>query len=191
MQLRHVEDGPSKGLPSSGTKRRTGHCMIRLLNVMFSDGFADRVQEIDGKPTRAELDTSQTHSNSSFWADFHTAYLSEQAEFSKLNSPLVTFVKCNPGIVIAHDAAKLREMWKDVSSRYTTALANSRVSGMHDNDFFSFCSGKIDVLYMHEWLRSKPGLLDTVEGKLPKRARLQTMDVASDSDGESEGPKKL
>ncbi|ETM97625.1 hypothetical protein PPTG_20070 [Phytophthora nicotianae INRA-310] len=75
-------------------------------------------------------------------------------------------------------------MWKDVSSRYNTALANSRVSGTHDNDFFSFCSGKIDVMYMHEWLIIKPGVLETVEGKLPKRARLQTMDTSSDSESE-------
>ncbi|ETI41262.1 hypothetical protein F443_13500 [Phytophthora nicotianae P1569] len=180
-----VEDGPSKILGAAGIKRRTRHCMIRLLNVMFSETFAGRVHEIDGKPTRAELDSNQTHASSSFWTYIHDAYLSDQAEFGKLNSTLAMFAKCNPAIIVPHDAAKLRDMWKDVSSRYNTALANSRVSGTQDNDFFSFCSGKVDVLYMQEWLNIKTGVLVTAEGKLPKRAGMQTMDTSSDSESES------
>ncbi|KAF4136598.1 hypothetical protein GN958_ATG14273 [Phytophthora infestans] len=188
-----VEDGPSKTLGAAGIKRRTRHCMIRLLNVMFSETLAGRVHEIDGKPTRAELDSNQTHASSSFWTDFHDAHLSDQAEFGKLDSTLAIFAKCNPDIIVPHEAAKLRDMWKDVSSRYNTALANSRVSGTHDNDFFSFCSGKIDVLYMHEWLSIKPGVLETVEDKPSKRALLQTMDTSSDSESEGlrESKKKV
>ncbi|ETI45153.1 hypothetical protein L914_11115 [Phytophthora nicotianae] len=83
-------------------------------------------------------------------ADCNDHKVGDQAEFGKLNSTLALFAKCNPAIAVPHDAAKLRDMWKDVSSRSNTALANSRVSDTHDNDFFSFCSGKIDVLYMHE-----------------------------------------
>ncbi|KAF4145008.1 hypothetical protein GN958_ATG05799 [Phytophthora infestans] len=162
-----VEDGPSKTLGAAGIKRRTRHCMIRLLNVMFSETFAGRT--------------------------FNDAHLSDQAEFSKLDSTLAIFAKCNPDIIVPHEAAKLRDMWKDVSSRYNTALANSRVSGTHDNDFFSFCSGKIDVLYMHEWLSIKPGVLETVEDKPSKRALLQTMDTSSDSESEGlrESKKKV
>ncbi|KAF4141746.1 hypothetical protein GN958_ATG09076 [Phytophthora infestans] len=180
-----VEDGPSKTLGAAGIKRRTRHSTIRLLNVMFSETFAGQVHKIDGKPTRAELDSDQTHTSSSFWTDFHDTYLSDQAEYGKLNSTLAMFAKCNPAISVPHEAAKLRDMWKDVSSRYNTALANSLESGTHDNDFFSFCSGKIDVLYMHEWLSIKSGVLATVEGKLPKRARLQTVNISSDSESES------
>ncbi|GMF12927.1 unnamed protein product [Phytophthora lilii] len=139
--------------------------MIRLLNVMFSDAFVARVHEIDGKPTRAELDSNQTHASSAFWTDFHTAYLSEQAESGKLNSSL-TFKKCYPAIIVPHEATKLRDMWKDVSSRYTIALSNSR------------------------WLQTKPGLLETVEGKLPKWARLQTTASTEDSDSEIEDVKR-
>ncbi|ETI41620.1 hypothetical protein F443_13152 [Phytophthora nicotianae P1569] len=122
MQRLGVEDGPSKIPVAAGIKRRTRHCMIRLLNVMFSETFAGRVHEIDGKPTRAELDSNQTHASSSFWTGFHDAYLSDQAEFGKLNSTLPLFAKCNPAIIVPHDAAKLRDMWKDVSSRYNTEM---------------------------------------------------------------------
>eukprot|EP00644_Phytophthora_capsici_P003387 jgi/Phyca11/116829/e_gw1.31.533.1 len=114
---------------------------------MFLENFACRVHEIDGKPTRAELDSNQTHARSSFWTDFHGTDLSDQAESGKLNSTLTIFSKCNPATVVPHDAAKLCDMRKDVSSRYNTALANPRVSGTHDNDFFSFCSRKAGVTF--------------------------------------------
>jgi hypothetical protein len=60
MQALGVDDGPAKALAAAGAKRQTRHCMIRLLNVMFSEQFAQRVHQIDCRPTRAELDTSQT-----------------------------------------------------------------------------------------------------------------------------------
>ncbi|EEY58135.1 uncharacterized protein PITG_00752 [Phytophthora infestans T30-4] len=156
MQRLGVEEGPAeRGVV--GNKRRTRHCMLRLLNVI------------------------------TFWTDFHSAYLSSRPEFSKLVSPLAVFEKCNPEFTVPHEAAKLRNMWKDITGRYATAVANSQISGVHDNDFFSFCSGKIDVLYMREWMREKPGLLESVEGKLPKRARLHTMEGCSDSDDDEVG----
>ncbi|KAF4129987.1 hypothetical protein GN958_ATG20822 [Phytophthora infestans] len=186
MQRLGVEEGPAKrGVV--GNKRRTRHCMLRLLNVMFSDLFAHRLHEIDARATRAELDTNMTQEKSTFWTDFHSAYLSSRPEFSKLVSPLAVFEKCNPEFTVPHEAAKLRNMWKDITGRYATAVANSQISGVHDNDFFSFCSGKIDVLYMREWMREKPGLLESVEGKLPKRARLHTMEGCSDSDDDEVG----
>ncbi|EEY69482.1 uncharacterized protein PITG_21948 [Phytophthora infestans T30-4] len=145
MQRLGVEEGPAeRGVV--GNKRRTRHCMLRLLNVMFSDLFAHRLHEIDARATRADQ-----------------------------------------VFTVPHEAAKLRNMWKDITGRYATAVANSQISGVHDNDFFSFCSGKIDVLYMREWMREKPGLLESVEGKLPKRARLHTMEGCSDSDDDEVG----
>jgi hypothetical protein len=192
MQALGVDDGPAKALAAAGAKRRTRHCMIWLLNVMFSEQFAQRVHQIDCRPTRAELDTRQNQGSSAFWTDFHDTYTTSRMDLGELVSDVPVFAKCDPGIIVPHEAAKLRDMWKDVSGRYTLALSNSRVSGMHDNDFFSFCSGKIDVLYMHEWLLIRPGLLALVEGRLPKRARLNTMVDESDSDDEGhQPPKKL
>jgi hypothetical protein len=188
MQALGVDDGPAKALAAAGAKRRTRHCMIWLLNVMFSEQFAQRVHQIDCRPTRAELDTRQNQGSSAFWTDFHDTYTTSRMDLGELVSDVPVFAKCDPGIIVPHEAAKLRDMWKDVSGRYTLALSNSRVSGMHDNDFFSFCSGKIDVLYMHEWLLIRPGLLALVEGRLPKRARLNTMVDESDSDDEEHQP---
>jgi len=80
-------------------------------------------------------------------------------------------------------------MWKDVLSRYNTSLPNSRVSGMHDNDLFSYYSGKIDVIYLHEWMKIKLGLANAVEGEIPKRARLDTFGASnSDDDSAPEEP---
>ncbi|KAL4157019.1 hypothetical protein PRNP1_006045 [Phytophthora ramorum] len=184
MQTLGVDDGPVKTLAAAGTKRRTQHCVIRLLNVMFSKPFARRVHQIDCQPTRAELDTNQTQGSAASWTYFHDTYTTSRMDLGKIVSDLPAFAKYDPGIIVPHEAAKLRDMWKDVSGRYTLALSNSRVSGMYDNDFFSYCSGKIDILYMHELLLIRPNLLTSVEGRLPKRARLNTMVDGSDSDDE-------
>ncbi|KAF4129576.1 hypothetical protein GN958_ATG00101 [Phytophthora infestans] len=141
MQRLGVEEGQAK-CGVVGYKRRTRHCMLRLLNVMFSDLFAHRLPEIDARATRAELDTNMTQEKSTFWTDFHSAYLSSRPEFSKLVSPLAEFENAILG------------------SPFLTKLQNYEIC-VH---FFSFCSGKIDVLYMHEWMREKPGLLESVEG---------------------------
>lgn len=111
--------------------------MQRLLNVMFSEWFAHRQREIDSRSTRAELDSNQTHASSSIWTGIHTEFHCARAEYSKLASDLVNFSKGNLGIVVTHDAAKLRDIWKDISSPYNTALSYFRMSGMHDNDLFS------------------------------------------------------
>ncbi|KAF1780764.1 hypothetical protein GQ600_3163 [Phytophthora cactorum] len=184
MQRLGVESGPAKEHVSTGSKRNTRHCMPRLLNVMFLDRFIHRLRDIDGRPSRQELDTTRhtrirqfglTPTKSSTPITWNTAHLS-------LNV-----------IIVPHDSAKLRDMWKDITSRCNTALANSRVSSNHDNDFISFCSGKIDVLYMHERLRTKPDLAVTVECKLPRMARINTINAyrsEEDSDTEVQPPKK-
>ncbi|KAG3011363.1 hypothetical protein PC121_g8265 [Phytophthora cactorum] len=193
MQRLGLEGGPAKEHVALAGKLKTRHCMPRLLEVMFSDRFSNRLHEIDRRPSRQDLDTNETQANASIWVDVHEEFNTPRQEYGALVSELVTFSKCNPSIIVAHDAAKLRDMWKDVTSRYNTALANSRVSGNHDNDFFSYCSGKIDVLYLHEWLRIKPDLDVTVECKLPRSARINNMGTnISDEESEIEmqGPPK-
>ncbi|KAE9019385.1 hypothetical protein PR001_g13892 [Phytophthora rubi] len=107
MQTLGVDDGPVKALSAAGAKRRTRHCMIRLLNVMFSEQFAPRVHQIDCRTTRAELDTSPTQGSLAFWTDFHDPYTTLRMDLTKLVSDLPAFTKCDPGAIIPHDAAKL------------------------------------------------------------------------------------
>lgn len=48
---------------------KTDHTTIRLLNVLFSDQFVDRLTKSEDAATRAQLDTREVAGNSPFWKD--------------------------------------------------------------------------------------------------------------------------
>ncbi|KAF4139959.1 hypothetical protein GN958_ATG10873 [Phytophthora infestans] len=83
MQQLHVECGPPKAVIGAVPKRKSRHCIPRLLNVMFSDRFAHRLPELNQRPSRAELDTSQTQASSSIWVQIHEEFLSPRPEYAK------------------------------------------------------------------------------------------------------------
>eukprot|EP00644_Phytophthora_capsici_P007449 jgi/Phyca11/112141/e_gw1.21.563.1 len=79
MQQLQVEGEPPKAMIGAVHKRKSRHCIPRLLNVIFSDRFAHRLPELEQRPTRAELDTSQTQASSSIWVQIHEEFLSSSA----------------------------------------------------------------------------------------------------------------
>ncbi|KAG3092118.1 hypothetical protein PI124_g6736 [Phytophthora idaei] len=116
MQRRGAESGPAKEHVLMGSRRKTRHFMPRLLNVMTSHRIIHRLHDIDGRPLRQELDTIQAHANPSIWVDVHKEFNTPRMEYGALDSELDTFAKCNPRIIVPHDSAKLRDMWKDITS---------------------------------------------------------------------------
>lgn len=53
--------------------------------------------------------------------------------------------------------------------------------------FFNYCSGSLEVLYLSYWLQIRPHALESVESKLPKRSRVDTLCYSrSTSDASSE-----
>ncbi|OWY95149.1 hypothetical protein PHMEG_00034923 [Phytophthora megakarya] len=58
---------------------------------------------------------------------------------------------------VAHSAAKLKRMWKEVSSNFARAEAGSKVSGQGGNDFWDFCGGRADVYYLYRWCDHRQG----------------------------------
>lgn len=67
--------------------------------------------------------------------------------------------------MVKQSSTKLHSMWKDVNNKFIQTKAKFTQSGMHDSDFcWTFCMGRSDVLYLHEWLKLKPQLTDFVNG---------------------------
>lgn len=60
-------------------------------------------------------------------------------------SDSAAFEGIDPSKPKAHSAAKLRRMWKVVSSNFAGAEAASKTSGQHSNSFWDFCKGHNDV----------------------------------------------
>jgi hypothetical protein len=195
MERIGVDNGRAVSTRNNSTStKRTQHCMIRLLNVMFSDRFSARFGEIDQRPDRYQLDSRQTNENAQFWHDLRDAFVSNDPEFGRLICNSTSFAGIRPAHIIGHNTKKLYEMWRDVTGRYRTAFNGSRESGQHNPDFFRYCSGKLDVLYLHEWLKLKPDLLNQVTVKLPARARFDSLasethssEISSDCGSSSSG----
>jgi hypothetical protein len=78
----------------------------------------------------------------------------------------------DPGKIVHHDWKKLRSMWKGVNAEYKAALTRFTMSGTHDDNFFNFCNGKLDVYYLRKKLDGKPQLNDTVNADLPAECAL-------------------
>ena len=63
-----------------------------------------------------------------------------------------------------------RELFSSTRTAYKQAVERSKMSGTHDDDFFLFCNGRMDALYMHFHLGQRPSLCEMVTANLPANA---------------------
>jgi hypothetical protein len=180
--------GPSKPTPSETSTRLTKNCSFRLMNILFSDQFADRLQEVNAAATRGAIETGAINDGAIFWRDVANAYASKDTEYDSLVMGRVVYDGINPSAAVLHNPAKLRKLWQRITSRYSLAYTRAHQSGTHESDFFDFCDGRLDTLYVHDWLKVKPQLLSQVDGRIPESARVDTLEsdgggrTATDSD---------
>jgi hypothetical protein len=53
--------------------------------------------------------------------------------------------------------------------KYKAALTRFTVSGTHDNNFFGFCNGKLEIYYLRHHLNRRPQLNGMVKAALPEQ----------------------
>uniref|UniRef100_K3X1V4 Uncharacterized protein n=1 Tax=Globisporangium ultimum (strain ATCC 200006 / CBS 805.95 / DAOM BR144) TaxID=431595 RepID=K3X1V4_GLOUD len=117
-------DATSGYTPPPVHSRSTRHCIFRLLNVLFSDEFAERLHEADGTPARAAASDAETdHDKGDFWADVEKTYTSRDPSFDSLITWRPSYAPIQPSKAASHSASKLKEMWKQHVTRYSIALA--------------------------------------------------------------------
>ncbi|RLN65722.1 hypothetical protein BBJ28_00017189 [Nothophytophthora sp. Chile5] len=156
---------------------RTKHCSFRLLNVVFSDWFVERRAVPDAIAVHGALDAGAVTEESAYWRDVARAFEGSDQAFASLVVERKAYAGIDPALAPPHPAAKLRAMWKQLTARFNTALARFRSSRTDGLTFLSFFGGRLDVLYLHDWLQVRPGQLAAVEeGKVPNRARRTTQD---------------
>ncbi|KAE8892887.1 hypothetical protein PF011_g14021 [Phytophthora fragariae] len=127
--------------------RRTRNCMFRLLNVLFSERFFQAFLASGNQLSRSELDQG----GSTFWRDIAAAFDALDIEFDSVISDDAVFDDVDPSQTMAHSAAKLQRMWREVAGKFARAEAGSKKSGDNSNDFWDFCDGRADVYYLHLW----------------------------------------
>ncbi|RLN10825.1 hypothetical protein BBJ28_00026971 [Nothophytophthora sp. Chile5] len=59
-------------------------------------------------------------------------------------------------------------------ARYNKALYKSKRSGSH-GEFWDYCEGHMDALYLHYWLQIRTDGQDTALGLIPVNARMSTL----------------
>ncbi|EEY63038.1 uncharacterized protein PITG_14672 [Phytophthora infestans T30-4] len=148
------EDPTSASTMAAGNTRRTRHCMFRLANVVLSKDMVTRLVEVTEKNVdRADLDDPQFSEKALFWRDVETAYKENDEEYSGLIADDVDFVGITPETIVPQNAAKLEELWRELTSFFSISKANFRLSGTYNQEFKKFTHGKVDVLYLCYWTK--------------------------------------
>lgn len=146
---------------------KSRHCGFRLVNVLFSDEFASRLDEVNSPPPRLELDAGSTNGQSALWRAVAEAFALARSEYGGLIVDHPDFYGVDPAQIVEHSSDKLRSIWLDQISVYQRALTKSTRLGTHTSDFAAFCWGRVDILCLQHWLLLKPGLFSSVRKTLP------------------------
>jgi hypothetical protein len=164
---------------SQPTPKKKPGCSFRLLNVLFSDAFSQRLLSLSSTRSRRDLDARESV-ESKFWNDVRDVFIdASDTEMGKLQFDHAIFEmhQIDPSKIVLHSASKLHNMYSAMKSRHKKAMANFTKSGTHNSDFWDFCSGQIDRRYLHIFMRSKPGMTESVTGIMPADLRLNSDSV--------------
>ena len=148
------------------------------MNILFSDEFAEDFADLGNVATRQVLDMGTAGNQQHFWQRVASAFMEECNNYGQLcfldDNVLMDYSHINPAIIVPHAWKKLRTIWKSINSEYKTAMTKFTQSGTHDNNFFSFCNGKVDTFYLRKHLELRPNLNATVEADLPEECALSS-----------------
>lgn len=171
--------------PGSTATRKEAQCTFRLVNLLFSDKFAEDFCNTGRTPSRDEIDRGAVaNHNLAFWERVRSDFVNEIDEYHLLeideeDKPLFAEHGSNidPGKIVPHSAEKLRDIWKDLNSEYKKAMLRFTTSGEHNSNFYDYCFGKLDTYYMYKQLKkTRPGLNDFVLAELPSTCALSSDD---------------
>ncbi|OWY95935.1 hypothetical protein PHMEG_00033924 [Phytophthora megakarya] len=161
--------------------RKTKNCCIRLLNILFSDGFASRLASSDASASREQIDTGEVNHNTQFCKEVADEFRNNTPDYNGLftdDNPL--FDGIDPSNIVPHETSRLYEMWKQVNSKYVKAYSRFYVSGQNSNEFFNFCDGILDVVYLKTCIKIKPELEEYIRGGMRKEDEIDSLDLKND-----------
>jgi hypothetical protein len=168
-----------------GTTRKEQQCAYRLMNILFSDDFADEFACIGNTASRKTLDIGKAANEKLFWEKVEDAYLVSKADYHELQfreDEIFTTETIYPGKIVPHDWKKLRSIWKAVNTDYKAACTRFTQSGTHDCNFYSYCQGKKEPYYLRLHLVDRPELNEMVEADLPEACSLSSSSGVSSKD---------
>ena len=63
------------------------------------------------------------------------------------------------------------ELFEKIRDEYAKIHARWDKSGEHNPNFWDYCGGRLDVLYLHCWTQQRAGLLQFVSKQAPQEAQ--------------------
>jgi hypothetical protein len=174
-------------LHESVRPKKGPQCAFRLMNILFSDAFADDFASIGNASSRASLDVGKGANNQEFWERVQAAFVDvNSTEYSALkfmDDIDGIFSKCHHikcETIVPHPWKKLRELWKAVNSDFKNAMYRFTLSGSHNSNFYDFCQCKLHTFYLWKLLEERPQLNDMVAAELPSGCAVHTEMSACD-----------
>eukprot|EP00918_Siedleckia_nematoides_P039942 GHVU01086779.1.p1 GENE.GHVU01086779.1~~GHVU01086779.1.p1 ORF type:complete len:447 (+),score=66.36 GHVU01086779.1:227-1567(+) len=168
----HVKLNCAEAVAAPG--KRTPSCVARLLNCIFFDEI------LRGKLIRSgDQQTWQQlggRASEDFWDQVDASYNNTTPDPTKDNvvkskydnSAHHSFSCLHPALALRWRAKKLQQIFKDVNSKYASALAAFKRSGIHDPDFSQASSVAVEVIYMYYLLQHFPDALSYFRAGFPE-----------------------
>jgi hypothetical protein len=115
-----------------------------------------------------------------YWTEIYSSFVDDSTsdDFDCLvdTYPALDPHKIDPAKIIPHTAEHLCSVWHSSHAAYKKALARFTKSVTYGDDFYRFCGGRLDTLYVHLHLLKWPGLTATVNQELPDDVYYETED---------------
>jgi len=168
----------------NGGTRKQAQCPFRLINILFSDQFADDFGQLGKIADRATLDSGKAAHGQYFWEKVQKAFVdsSNNSRYGHLHYKDsddvfagIDHIDCSK--IVPHSWKKLEKMWRGVHAEYKAAFSRFTRSGNHDSNFFGFCTGRLAVYYLWKKLQERPQLNSFVEADLPEGCNMQSEGV--------------
>ncbi|KAE8969692.1 hypothetical protein PR003_g19556 [Phytophthora rubi] len=159
--------------------RKQIQCPFRLMNVMFSSELVDRFIALADRRSRVDLD-GPVSIEVLYWTDIRSSFVddtpSDDFDYLVAAHPALDPHKIDPGKIVPHTAEHLRSIWHTSHAAYKKALVRFTKSGTNGDDFYRFCGGRLDALYVHLHILKRPGLTATVNQELPDEVYYESED---------------
>ena len=169
----------AKALATSKT-RKEPQCTHRLINVLFSDEFAEKFAHLGDVADRVVLDSGKAANDQHFWEDVQKAFAVEDELIDTIHfrddDVFHDMDDIDATKIVPHDWKKLRAIWKGINADYKGAISRFSLSGTHSSNFYDFCNGKQDTYYLRKYLELKPNLTGFVEADLPEDTFIESID---------------
>lgn len=132
----------------------------RLLNVLFSDNFVQRLESLGDRKSRAELDSGGAGRDEAFWRDVATDFGDvTNNSYGLLNVQDLEGRKAFEGQKVdpARNIRPLawddhRRMYDLITKDYKKKHERYKTSGNHNPNFLDYTRTRLDTYYLHLWL---------------------------------------